>query len=139
MLWFKKKQEDEKLKYIVDEMDRAIDFLKEKAKYRKNAIAGYCVRHLSAKLEEISKEMIKNMTNTTVYSKPYHIEDIFGNIEFDDLFSLKGNANDNAFSKYLFDNKLTMAIDAKHEYVMFAYGRHAWFHSHWLEFAGYDY
>ena len=140
MFWFKNKEENEKLKYIVDEMDRAIDFLKEKAEYRKNAIAGYCVRHLSARLEEISKEMIANMTNAKViHSKPYRIEDIFGNIEFDDLFTLKGHANDNPFTEYLSDNKLTMAIDEKHEYVMFAYGRHAFFHSHWLEFAGYDY
>ena len=141
MTWFKRKspKEEEKI-FIIEKMDRAIKVLEERAEYRKNAMAGYCIRHLSARLEEISNDIIANMTTTrTIHSKPYRIEDIFGNIEFDDLFSLKGNANDNSFSEYLAENKLTMAIDERHEYVMFAYGRHACFHSHWLEFAGYDY
>lgn len=140
MAWFKQKSPKEKT-FIIDKMERAIKVLEDSAEYRRNAMAGYCIRHLSTRLEEISNDMIANMTNTknSIYSKPYRIEDIFGNIEFDDLFSLRGSANDNPFAKYLSENKLTMAIDEKHEYVQFAYGNYAWFNSRWLRLAGYKY
>lgn len=138
--WFKKKAEPTELKYIVAEMDRAIETLKNREEYRKNAIIQRSIRRLSGRLEEISKEMMENMVSPqSIHSQPYAIEDLFGEMSIDDLFILRGNANDNAFSKYLYDNKLTMAVDNKCKYVMFAYGRHAWFDSCWGELAGYDY
>lgn len=141
MGWFKRKPKvDLEQKCIIEKMEKAIRFLEDKATYRKNALAGCCIRRLSARLDEITDNMIEEMTTPRcIHSKVYRFDDIFCAVPFDDFFELRGNANDNAFAKFLADNKLTMAIDERHEAVKFAYGRHTWFESGWLEFAGYDY
>ena len=134
------KRKTNQLVYITDEIEQAIENFKNREKFKKNAFAGYCIRHLSSNMEKIRDSMISKMNDPRyIHSDVYLIKEIFGDIKFDDLFSLKGDANDNPFAEYLSKNKLTMAINEKHEFVMFAYGCHAYFHSCWLKFAGYDY
>ena len=131
-------------KNIVEKMDKAIEELKVQSEARKNAIRGRAVRHLEARLDEITESMLENMgaDSMRVHSQVYDISEVLG-IE-DEPFgnpmmtALRGK-DDNIFSKFLYDNKLTMATNDKCTKVKFAYGRHSMFESGWCEWAGYDY
>ena len=130
-------------KNIVEKMDKAIEELKVQSEARKNAIRGRAVRHLEARLDEITESMLENMgaDSMRVHSQVYDISEVLG-IE-DEPFgnpmmtALRGK-DDNIFSKFLYDNKLTMATNDKCTKVKFAYGRHSMFESGWCEWAGYD-
>ena len=130
-------------KDITEKMDKAIEELKLQSEARKNAIRARAVRHLEARLDEITEYMLANMGNDSmrVHSQVYDVSEVLG-IE-DEPFgnpmmtALRGK-NDNIFSKFLYDNKLTMATNDKCTKVKFAYGRHSMFESGWYEWAGYD-
>lgn len=130
-------------KDITEKMDKAIEELKFQAEAHKNAIRARAVRHLEARLDEITEYMLANMGDDSmrVHSQVYDISEVLG-IE-DEPFgnpmmtALRGK-DDNIFSKFLYDNKLTMATNDKCTKVKFAYGRHSMFESGWIEWAGYD-
>ena len=130
-------------KDITETMDKAIEKLKLQEEARKNAIRARAVRHLEAHLDEITEYMLENMSGDSmrIHSKVYDISEVLG-IE-DEPFgnpmmtALRGR-DDNIFSKFLYDNKLTMATNDKCTKVKFAYGRHSMFESGWIEWAGYD-
>ena len=131
-------------KDITEKMDKAIEKLKLQSEARKNAIRARAVRHLEVRLDEITEYMLENMGDDSmrIHSQAYDISEVLG-IE-DEPFgnpmmtALRGK-NDNIFSKFLYDNKLTMATNDKCTKVKFAYGRHSMFESGWIEWAGYDY
>ena len=131
-------------KNITEAMDKAIGELKLQSEARKNAIRARAVRHLEAHLDEITEYMLENMSvdSMRAHSRIYDISEVLG-IE-DEPFgnpmmtALRGK-NDNIFSKFLYDNKLTMATNDKCTKVKFAYGNHSMFESGWIEWAGYDY
>ena len=131
-------------KDITEKMDKAIEELKLQTEARKNAIRARAVRHLEAHLDEITEQMLKNMSGDSmrIHSKAYYVSEVLG-IE-DEPFgnpmmtALRGK-DDNIFSKFLYDNKLTMATNNNCTKVIFAYGRHSMFESGWCEWAGYDY
>ena len=131
-------------KDITETMDKAIERLKLQEEARKNAIRTRAVRHLEARLDEITEYMLENMSGDSmrVHSQVYDISEVLG-IE-DEPFgnpmmtALRGNDN-NLFDKFLCDNKLTMATNDNCTKVKFAYGRHSMFESGWIEWAGYDY
>ena len=130
-------------KNIVEKMDKAIEHLRLQEEGRKNAIRARAVRHLEAYLDEIVDYMIEDMDNDiTIHSKSYSVFEVLGidEVSFDnhDIMALKGE-EDNIFSKFLYDNKLTMAVNDNYTRVMFAYGRHSMFGSGWNEWAGYNY
>ena len=130
-------------KNITERMDKAIEELKLQSEARKNAIRARAVRHLEAHLDEITEYMLENMGSDSmrIHSRAYDISEVLG-IE-DEPFgnpmmtALRGK-DDNIFSKFLYDNKLTMATNDKCTKVKFAYGRHSMFESGWSEWAGYD-
>ena len=130
-------------KDITETMDKAIEKLKLQEEARKNAIRTRAVRHLEAHLDEITEYMLGNMSGDSmrVHSRVYDISEVLG-IE-DEPFgnpmmtALRGR-DDNSFSKFLYDNKLTMATNDNCTKVKFAYGRHSMFESGWIEWAGYD-
>ena len=132
-------------KNITEQMDKAIEELKVQSEARKNAIRARAVRHLEAHLDEITEHMLENRVGDSMrfHSKIYNVSEVLG-IEEDEPFgnsmmtALRGK-DDNIFSKFLYDNKLTMATNDKYTKVMFAYGRHSMFESGWIEWAGYDY
>ena len=131
-------------KNITETMDKAIEQLKLQSEARKNAIRARAVRHLESRLDEITEYMLENMgaDSMRVHSRAYDVSEVLG-IE-DEPFgnpmmtALRGK-DDNIFSKFLYDNKLTMATNDKCTKVKFAYGRHSMFESGWIEWAGYDY
>lgn len=130
-------------KDITEKMDKAIEELKLQSEARKNAIRARAVRHLEAHLDEITEQMLKNMSGDSmrIHSKVYYVSDVLG-IEDEPfgspmMIALRGKDN-NIFSKFLYDNKLTMATNDNCTKVMFAYGRHSMFGSGWIEWAGYD-
>ena len=131
-------------KNIVEKMDKAIEELKVQSEAHKNAIRARAVRHLEAHLDEITKDMLENMSEDSlrVHSKVYDVSEVLGikDEPFGDpmVTALRGK-NDNIFSKFLYDNKLTMATNDKCTKIKFAYGRHSMFESSWIEWAGYDY
>ena len=131
-------------KNITETMDKAIAELKLQSEARKNAIRARAVRHLEAHLDEITEYMLENMGTDSmrIHSRAYDISEVlgikdepFGNPM---MTALRGR-DDNIFSKFLYDNKLTMATNDKCTKVKFAYGRHSMFESGWIEWAGYDY
>lgn len=131
-------------KNITETMDKAIEELKLQSEARKNAIRARAIRYLEARLDEITEYMLENMgaDSMRVHSRVYDISEVLG-IE-DEPFgnpmmtALRGK-DDNIFSKFLYNNKLTMATNDKCTKVKFAYGRHSMFESGWIEWAGYDY
>lgn len=131
-------------KNITETMDKAIEELKLQSEARKNAIRARAVRYLEARLDEITEHMLENMgaDSMRVHSRVYDISEVlgikdepFGNPM---MTALRGK-DDNIFSKFLYNNKLTMATNDKCTKVKFAYGRHSMFESGWIEWAGYDY
>ena len=131
-------------KNITETMDKAIEELKLQSEARKNAIRARAVRYLEARLDEITEYMLENMGTDSmrIHSRAYDISEVlgikdepFGNPM---MTALKGR-DDNIFSKFLYNNKLTMATNDKCTKVKFAYGRHSMFESGWIEWAGYDY
>ena len=131
-------------KNITETMDKAIEELKLQSEARKNAIRARAVRYLEARLDEITEYMLENMgaDSMRVHSRVYDISEVlgikdepFGNPM---MTALRGR-DDNIFSKFLYNNKLTMATNDKCTKVKFAYGRHSMFESGWIEWAGYDY
>ena len=131
-------------KNITETMDKAIEELKLQSEARKNAIRARAVRYLEARLDEITEYMLENMGDDSmrVHSRVYDISEVlgikdepFGNPM---MTALRGR-DDNIFSKFLYNNKLTMATNDKCTKVKFAYGRHSMFESGWIEWAGYDY
>ena len=131
-------------KNITETMDKAIEELKLQSEARKNAIRARAVRYLEARLDEITEYMLENMgaDSMRVHSRVYDISEVlgikdepFGNPM---MTALRGK-DDNIFSKFLYNNKLTMATNDKCTKVKFAYGRHSMFESGWIEWAGYDY
>ena len=131
-------------KNITETMDKAIEELKLQSEARKNAIRARAVRHLEARLDEITKYMLKNMSvdSMRVHSQAYDISEVLG-IEDEPfgnpmMMALRGK-DDNIFSKFLYENKLTMATSEDCTKVKFAYGNHSMFESGWIEWAGYDY
>lgn len=131
-------------KNITETMDKAIEKLKLQSEARKNAIRTRAVRYLEARLDEITEYMLENMGDDSmrVHSRVYDISEVlgikdepFGNPM---MTALRGR-DDNIFSKFLYNNKLTMATNDKCTKVKFAYGRHSMFESGWIEWAGYDY
>lgn len=131
-------------KNITETMDKAIEQLKLQSEARKNAIRARAVRYLEARLDEITEYMLENMGDDSmrVHSRVYDISEVlgikdepFGNPM---MTALRGR-DDNIFSKFLYNNKLTMATNDKCTKVKFAYGRHSMFESGWIEWAGYDY
>ena len=131
-------------KNITETMDKAIEELKLQSEARKNAIRARAVRYLEARLDEITEYMLENMGTDSmrIHSRVYDISEVlgikdepFGNPM---MTALRGR-DDNIFSKFLYNNKLTMATNDKCTKVKFAYGRHSMFESGWIEWAGYDY
>ena len=131
-------------KNITETMDKAIEELKLQSEARKNAIRARAVRYLEARLDEITEYMLENMGTDSmrIHSRVYDISEVlgikdepFGNPM---MTALRGK-DDNIFSKFLYNNKLTMATNDKCTKVKFAYGRHSMFESGWIEWAGYDY
>ena len=131
-------------KNITETMDKAIEELKLRSEARKNAIRARAVRYLEARLDEITEYMLENMGTDSmrIHSRVYDISEVlgikdepFGNPM---MTALRGR-DDNIFSKFLYNNKLTMATNDKCTKVKFAYGRHSMFESGWIEWAGYDY
>ena len=131
-------------KNITETMDKAIEELKLQSEARKNAIRARAVRYLEARLDEITEYMLENIgaDSMRVHSRVYDISEVlgikdepFGNPM---MTALRGR-DDNIFSKFLYNNKLTMATNDKCTKVKFAYGRHSMFESGWIEWAGYDY
>ena len=131
-------------KNITETMDKAIEELKLRSEARKNAIRARAVRYLEARLDEITEYMLENMGTDSmrIHSRVYDISEVlgikdepFGNPM---MTALRGK-DDNIFSKFLYNNKLTMATNDKCTKVKFAYGRHSMFESGWIEWAGYDY
>lgn len=129
-------------KNITETMDKAIEELKLRSEARKNAIRARAVRYLEARLDEITEYMLENMgaDSMRVHSRVYDISEVlgikdepFGNPM---MTALRGK-DDNIFSKFLYNNKLTMATNDKCTKVKFAYGRHSMFESGWIEWAGY--
>jgi hypothetical protein len=131
-------------KNITETMDKAIEELKLQSEARKNAIRARAVRHLEAHLDEITEHMLENMSGDSmrIHSKVYNVSEILGVKEepFGEsmMTALRGK-DDNIFSKFLYNNKLTMGINNDATKVKFAYGRHSMFESGWSEWAGYDY
>lgn len=133
-------------KDITERMDEAIETLKQQEEYRKNAIRSRAIRHLESRLDEITDYMLKNMESgkysMRVHSAVYSVSDVLGieNEPFGNhmMTALRGR-DDNIFSKFLYNNKLTMATNEDCTKVKFAYGRHSMFESGWIEWAGYDY
>ena len=131
-------------KNITEKMDKAIEELKLQFEARKNAVRARAVRHLEAHLDEITEQMLNNMSEGSmrIHSKVYNVSEVLGikDEPFGEsmMTMLRGN-NDNLFDKFLCDNKLTMATNDNCTKVMFAYGRHSMFESGWHEWAGYDY
>ena len=131
-------------KDITERMDKAIEQLKLQAEAQKNAIRARAVRHLEVHLDEITEYMLENMSGNPmrIHSKVYNVSEVLGvkDEPFGEsmLTALRGK-NDNIFSKFLYDNKLTMGVNKDATKVMFAYGRHSMFESGWSEWAGYDY
>ena len=131
-------------KDITERMDKAIEELKIQAEARRNAIRARAVRHLEAHLDEITEYMLENMNGDSmrIHSKVYNVSEVLGikDEPFGEpmLTALRGK-DDNVFSKFLYDNKLTMGINNDATKIIFAYGRHAMFESGWSEWAGYDY
>lgn len=130
-------------KNITETIDKAIEELKLQSEARKNAIRARAVRYLEARLDEITEYMLENISadSMRVHSRVYDISEVlgikdepFGNPM---MTALRGK-DDNIFSKFLYDNKLTMATNDKCTKVKFAYGRHSMFESGWIEWAGYD-
>ena len=142
MDWFKRKSsEEEKVKNITEKMDQAIRFFEERSEYRKNAIRSRAIRQVESRMDEITNYMITNMkTPTKIHSQEFNISDIFG-VKDDGIGPiidiLKGR-EDNIFSKFLCDNKLTMALSSDYKKVKFAYGSPSSFEYEWFEWAGYD-
>lgn len=131
-------------KNITETMDKAIEKLKLQSEARKNAIRARAVRYLEARLDEITEYMLENMGTDSmrIHSRAYDISEVlgikdepFGNPM---MTALRGK-DDNIFSKFLYNNKLTMATNDKCTKVKFAYGNHPMFESGWIEWAGYDY
>ena len=131
-------------KNITETMDKAIEELKLRSEARKNAIRARAVRYLEARLDEITEYMLENMGTDSmrIHSRAYDISEVlgikdepFGNPM---MTALRGR-DDNIFSKFLYNNKLTMATNDKCTKVKFAYGRHSMFETGWIEWAGYDY
>lgn len=125
-------------KNITETMDKAIEELKLQSEARKNAIRARAVRHLEARLDEITEYMLENMGTDSmrIHSRAYDISEVlgikdepFGNPM---MTALRGR-DDNIFSKFLYNNKLTMATNDKCTKVKFAYGRHSMFESGWIE------
>ena len=121
-------------KNITETMDKAIEELKLQSEARKNAIRARAVRYLEARLDEITEYMLENMgaDSMRVHSRVYDISEVlgikdepFGNPM---MTALRGK-DDNIFSKFLYNNKLTMATNDKCTKVKFAYGRHSMFES----------
>jgi hypothetical protein len=131
-------------KDITEKMDKAIEELKLQSEARKNAIRARAVRYLEAHLDEITEHMLENMSGDSmrIHSKVYNVSEILGVKEepFGEsmMTALRGK-DDNIFSKFLYNNKLTMGINNDATKVKFAYGRHSMFESGWSEWAGYDY
>jgi hypothetical protein len=131
-------------KDITEKMDKAIEELKLQSEARKNAIRARAVRYLEAHLDEITEHMLENMSGDSmrIHSKVYNASEILGVKEepFGEsmMTALRGK-DDNIFSKFLYNNKLTMGINNDATKVKFAYGRHSMFESGWSEWAGYDY
>ena len=130
-------------KNITETMDKAIEELKLQSEARKNAIRARAVRYLEARLDEITEYMLENMGTDSmrIHSRAYDISEVlgikdepFGNPM---MTALRGR-DDNIFSKFLYNNKLTMATNDKCTKVKFAYGRHSMFESGWIDWAGYD-
>lgn len=130
-------------KDITERMDKAIEELKLQSEARKNAIRARAVRYLEAHLDEITEHMLENMSGDSmrVHSKVYDASEILGvkDEPFGEsmMTALRGK-DDNIFSKFLYNNKLTMGINNDATKVIFAYGRHSMFESGWSEWAGYD-
>jgi hypothetical protein len=130
-------------KDITEKMDKAIEELKLQSEARKNAIRARAVRYLEAHLDEITEHMLENMSGDSmrIHSKVYNVSEILGVKEepFGEsmMTALRGK-DDNIFSKFLYNNKLTMGINNDATKVMFAYGKHSMFESGWSEWAGYD-
>ena len=131
-------------KNITETMDKAIEELKLQSEARKNAIRARAVRYLEARLDEITEYMLENMGTDSmrIHSRAYDISEVlgikdepFGNPM---MTALKGK-DDNIFSKFLYNNKLTMATNDKCTKVKFAYGRHSMVEPGGIEWAGYDY
>ena len=131
-------------KNITETMDKAIEELKLQSEARKNAIRARAVRYLEARLDEITEYMLENMgaDSMRIHSKVYNVSEILGVKEepFGEpmMTALRGK-DDNIFSQFLYNNKLTMGINNDATKVKFAYGRHSMFESGWSEWAGYDY
>ena len=131
-------------KNITEKMDKAIEELKLQSEARKNAIRARAVRHLEAHLDEITEQMLENMSGDSmrIHSRVYNVSEVLGieNEPFGNpmMTALRGHDN-NLFDRFLCDNKLTMATNDNCTKVMFAYGRHSMFESGWCEWAGYDY
>ena len=131
-------------KNITETLDKAIEELILQSEARKNSIRARAVRYLEARLDEITEYMLENMGTDSmrIHSRAYDISEVlgikdepFGNPM---MTALRGR-DDNIFSKFLYNNKLTMATNDKCTKVKFAYGRHSMFESGWIEWAGYDY
>ena len=130
-------------KDITEKMDKAIEDLRMQEEAQKNDVRARAVRHLEAHLDEITDHMIDNMgSSMRIHSRVYNISEVLGIEENDfdkrDIMALRGK-DDNLFSKFLYNNKLTMATNDKYTKVKFAYGRHSMFESGWIEWAGYDF
>ena len=152
MNWFKKKPsfEEQEFKNITEKMDQAIRLLEKRSEYRNNAIRSRAIRQVKSRMDEITNYMIANMkTSTKIHSQVFNISDIFGIREFDTTLNIEENdaetiinalkgKDENIFSKFLCDNKLTMALDDKHKKVKFAYGPNSSFGFGWIRWAGYD-
>ena len=103
-------------KNITETMDKAIEELKLRSEARKNAIRARAVRYLEARLDEITEYMLENMGTDSmrIHSRAYDISEVlgikdepFGNPM---MTALRGR-DDNIFSKFLYNNKLTMATN----------------------------
>ena len=131
-------------KNITETMDKAIEKLKLQSEARKNAIRTRAVRYLEAHLDEITEYMLENMgaDSMRIHSKVYDASEILGIKDEpfgESMMTVLRGKDDNIFSKFLYNNKLTMGINNDATKVMFAYGRHSMFESGWSEWAGYDY
>ena len=130
-------------KNITETMDKAIEELKLQSEARKNAIRARAVRHLEARLDEITEYMLENMGTDSmrIHSRAYDISEVLGikDEPFGPMMTALRGRDDNIFSKFLYNNKLTMATNDKCTKVKFAYGRHSMFEPGWIEWAGYDY
>ena len=131
-------------KNITEKMDKAIETLKQREEYRKNAIRSRAIRHLESRLDEITDYMLKHMDpenySMRVHSKVYSVSEVLGieNEPFGNPMMRALRGKDNIFGQFLCKNKLTMATNEDCTKVKFAYGNHAMFESGWIDWAGYD-